>query len=50
MIAGEYAEAGVTWWLEHLHGYRGDYPALLARVQAGPAVRRSVPKIIAVVA
>jgi len=35
-IAGEYADAGVTWWLEHLHGYRGDYNALLARVKAGP--------------
>ena len=33
-IADEYAHAGVTWWLEHLHGYRGDYPALLARVKA----------------
>jgi probable F420-dependent oxidoreductase len=35
-IAGEYADAGVTWWLEHLHGSRGDYRALLARVKAGP--------------
>lgn len=35
-IAGEYADAGVTWWLQHLHGYRGDYRALLARVKAGP--------------
>jgi probable F420-dependent oxidoreductase len=35
-IADEYADAGVTWWLEHLHGFRGDYRALLARVKAGP--------------
>lgn len=34
--AREYADAGVTWWLEHLHGYRGDHRALLARVAAGP--------------
>jgi probable F420-dependent oxidoreductase len=32
----EYADVGVTWWLEHLHGRRADYPALLARVTAGP--------------
>ena len=32
----EYADAGVTWWLEHLHGRRGDFRALLARVIAGP--------------
>jgi probable F420-dependent oxidoreductase, Rv2161c family len=31
-----YGDAGVTWWLEHLHGYRGDHRALLARVTAGP--------------
>jgi alkanesulfonate monooxygenase SsuD/methylene tetrahydromethanopterin reductase-like flavin-dependent oxidoreductase (luciferase family) len=31
-----YADAGVTWWLEHLHGYRGPYERLLARVTAGP--------------
>ncbi|HXF63620.1 MAG TPA: LLM class flavin-dependent oxidoreductase [Caldilineaceae bacterium] len=32
----EYADAGVTWWLESLHGYRGDFEALMARVEAGP--------------
>ncbi|MCC6169277.1 MAG: TIGR03619 family F420-dependent LLM class oxidoreductase [Caldilineaceae bacterium] len=31
-----YREAGVTWWFETLHGYRGDFDALLARVDAGP--------------
>lgn len=31
-----YAEAGATWWLEHLHGRRGAYEELLARVEAGP--------------
>jgi probable F420-dependent oxidoreductase len=31
-----YADAGVTWWLESLHGYRGSRDELLARVRAGP--------------
>ncbi|GAA2412715.1 hypothetical protein GCM10010404_83320 [Nonomuraea africana] len=26
----------VSWWLEHLHGYRGTYDELLDRVRAGP--------------
>jgi probable F420-dependent oxidoreductase len=34
----EYAAAGVTWWLESIHGYRGSFEELLARVKAGPAV------------
>ncbi len=34
----EYADAGVTWWLESLHGFRGSHEALLARVHAGPPV------------
>jgi alkanesulfonate monooxygenase SsuD/methylene tetrahydromethanopterin reductase-like flavin-dependent oxidoreductase (luciferase family) len=33
---GEYAAAGATWWLEHLHGLRGSREELLARVAAGP--------------
>jgi probable F420-dependent oxidoreductase len=32
----EYADAGATWWLEHLHGRRGSYQDLLARLEAGP--------------
>ena len=32
----EYAQAGVTWWLESLHGRRADRATLLARVRAGP--------------
>jgi hypothetical protein len=36
VLAGEYADAGVTWWLEHLHDGRGDHAALLARVRTGP--------------
>jgi probable F420-dependent oxidoreductase len=32
----EYAEAGATWWLESLHGMRGSFADLLARVEAGP--------------
>ena len=35
-LTREYADAGVTWWLESLHGYRGPFEALLARVAAGP--------------
>ena len=35
-LAGEYADAGVTWWLESLHGFRGSHEQLLARVWAGP--------------
>ncbi len=34
----EYAAAGVTWWLESLHGFRGSFDELLARVKSGPAV------------
>jgi|WetSurMetagenome_2_1015567.scaffolds.fasta_scaffold350942_1 probable F420-dependent oxidoreductase len=33
----EYADAGVTWWLESIHGFRGSFEELKARVQAGPA-------------
>lgn len=32
----EYAAAGVTWWLESLHGFRGSFDDLLTRVKAGP--------------
>lgn len=35
-IVQAYQDAGVTWWFETLHGYRGDFDALLARVDAGP--------------
>ncbi|MGN9843995.1 LLM class flavin-dependent oxidoreductase [Nonomuraea sp. H19] len=31
-----YADAGATWWLEHLHGYRGSTEQLVQRVKAGP--------------
>ena len=32
----DYAGAGATWWLEHLHGYRGSLEHLVRRVRAGP--------------
>jgi hypothetical protein len=32
----EYAGAGATWWLESIYGLRGDFDALMARVEAGP--------------
>ncbi|MEV4224875.1 LLM class flavin-dependent oxidoreductase [Nonomuraea sp. NPDC049725] len=31
-----YADAGATWWLEHLHGRRGDFDQLMRRVRSGP--------------
>ena len=33
-----YADAGATWWLEHLHSYRGSMERLVRRVKAGPPV------------
>lgn len=41
--AAQYAEVGVTWWFETLHGYRGDFDTLLARVDAGPPHLDSSP-------
>lgn len=35
LVAG-YAAAGVTWWLESIHGFRGDRASLLERIAAGP--------------
>jgi probable F420-dependent oxidoreductase len=32
-VFARYEAAGLTWWLEHLHG---PYPALLSRIKAGP--------------
>ncbi len=34
--ASAYAEAGATWWLEHIHGRRGSRASMLARIGAGP--------------
>ncbi len=31
-----YEAAGATWWLESVHGMRGDLGEMLARVRAGP--------------
>ena len=36
LLVAEYGEAGVTWWLESLHGYRGSVAEMLERVAAGP--------------
>jgi alkanesulfonate monooxygenase SsuD/methylene tetrahydromethanopterin reductase-like flavin-dependent oxidoreductase (luciferase family) len=38
-IVAPWAEAGATWWLESLHGYRGSTADLFARVEAGPPRR-----------
>lgn len=35
-LVREFADAGVTWWLEPLHGLRGSMEEMLARVKAGP--------------
>lgn len=35
-LAGEYTEAGATWWLESVFGLRGSVDEMLQRVQAGP--------------
>jgi len=37
-VAAAYAQAGATWWLEHIHGRRGSHASMLARVSAGPPV------------
>jgi probable F420-dependent oxidoreductase len=34
--AAAFGEAGVTWWLESLHGFRGPFQQLRERVAAGP--------------
>jgi probable F420-dependent oxidoreductase len=38
-VFARYAAAGVTWWLEHIHGLRAGHPELLARIEAGPPSR-----------
>jgi probable F420-dependent oxidoreductase len=35
-VADAYAQAGATWWLEHIHGRRGSHLSMLARITAGP--------------
>jgi alkanesulfonate monooxygenase SsuD/methylene tetrahydromethanopterin reductase-like flavin-dependent oxidoreductase (luciferase family) len=35
-VVRPWADAGATWWLESLHGYRGSTDELVARVAAGP--------------
>ncbi len=35
-IVQPWADAGATWWLEMLHGWRGSTADLFARVEAGP--------------
>ena len=35
-LAREFCQAGATWWLESLHGYRGTFDEMLARVKGGP--------------
>jgi probable F420-dependent oxidoreductase len=35
-LVQEFATAGLTWWLESLHGFRGSFDELKTRVLAGP--------------
>jgi probable F420-dependent oxidoreductase len=35
-LVQEYEQAGVTWWLESLHGRRGSIEQMLERARAGP--------------
>ena len=35
-IVAPYAEAGLTWWLEHLHGWRGSFQEMRQRIRQGP--------------
>jgi hypothetical protein len=35
-VVEEYAAAGLTWWLETVHGYRFEPGEALKRVAAGP--------------
>jgi probable F420-dependent oxidoreductase len=35
-LAREFESAGVTWWLESLHGSRGSVDEMIARAKAGP--------------
>jgi probable F420-dependent oxidoreductase len=35
-LVREYEDAGVTWWLESVHGMRGSVDEMLARAAAGP--------------
>ena len=35
-LVAPYDAAGVTWWIENLHSYRGPFEAMRARLRAGP--------------
>jgi hypothetical protein len=38
LLMERYADAGITWWLESIHGQRGTRSEMLDRVRAGPPV------------
>jgi probable F420-dependent oxidoreductase len=38
VLMDHYADAGVTWWLESIHGQRGSRSDMFDRVRAGPPV------------
>jgi hypothetical protein len=35
-LVASYAAAGVTWWLESIHGFRGSAREMEERIAAGP--------------
>jgi len=35
-IVAPYVEAGATWWVESIHGYRGPFDEMRARIRQGP--------------
>ncbi len=35
-LPARYAQAGATWWLESLYGFRGSSDEMISRVEAGP--------------
>jgi len=35
-MVARYADAGATWWLEEINGFRGSLEEMLARIHAGP--------------
>ncbi len=33
----DFAAVGVTWWLESIHGFRGNFDELIGRIKSGPS-------------
>ena len=37
-VVATYEKAGATWWIENIHGFRGEFAAIRARIREGPPV------------